>query len=86
MKKTPPSLASASTRQGPPSYQPKLKQPFVHPIELAFAADPLDTRFVDEDRRLTPLGILVQTFHYLRCHLNDVAPDAVAFLEKPNDP
>lgn len=67
----------------PPKYKPKQKS--VHPIEVSFAADPFDPRFVDKDRRLTSLGRLVQTFHYLRCHLIEAAPDAVTFLENQND-
>jgi hypothetical protein len=65
--------------KGPPAYKPKPKP--VHPIEVSFAADPFDPRFV-KDQRLTPLGIMVQTFHYLRSRLIEVAPDAVEFLEK----
>lgn len=67
----------------PPKYKPKQKP--IHPIEVSFAADPFDPRFVGKDRRLTPLGIMVQTFHYLRSHLIAAAPDAVDFLENQND-
>lgn len=80
MKSNPSSLATVRT--GPPAYKPKQKP--VHPIDASFAADPFDPRFVGRDRQLTPLGRLVQTFHYLRCHLIEAAPDAVSFLEKQN--
>lgn len=68
--------------KGPPSYRPKQKP--IHPIEVAFAADPFDPRFYEAgaDRRLTPLGQLVQTFWYIRQQLMVSAPDAVKFLEK----
>jgi hypothetical protein len=82
-QKTSPKRASAPS--GPPKYRPPQKP--VHPIEVAFAADPFDPRFVENtaDRRLTPLGMMVQTFHYLRQHLMRACPDAVRFLEKQDE-
>jgi hypothetical protein len=56
----------------------------IHPIERAFSADPFDPRFI-HNQRLTPLGILVQTFDYLRQHLMQACPDAVKFLETIDD-
>jgi len=55
-----------------------------HPIEKAFSADPFDPRFyrAAPELTLTPLGIMVQTFDYLRRHLMRECPDAVRFLEK----
>jgi hypothetical protein len=58
-----------------------------HPIEKAFSADPFDPRFykASPTLTLTPLGIMVQTFDYLRQHLMRECPDAVKFLETFND-
>lgn len=75
------SLAKSPAAKGPPKHKPKQKP--VHPIEVAFAADPFDPRFYEgsADRRLTPLGMLVQSFWYIRQQLMVACPDAVEFLE-----
>lgn len=72
--------------KGPPKYTPKPVRAKVHPIEQDFFADPFDPRFQEgeslTDQRLSPLGMLVQTFGYLRSRLLDVCPDAVEFIER----
>lgn len=79
-------MSSESTApKGPPKHVPKRKP--THPIEVSFAADPFDPRFVEgsADRRLTPLGMMVQTFWYLRQRLMEVCPDQVKFLESMDE-
>src|SRR5690606_38371963 len=80
-------MAKRKKTSGPPRYTPKPRPVPPHPIDLAFAADPFDARFTTrgpgiEDRRLTPLGLLIQTYHYLRQRLVHECPDAVEFIEQ----
>lgn len=48
----------------------------------AFAADPFDPRFRDEDHNWTPLGAIVQAYWELRCSVQRYAPDMLEFLDK----
>lgn len=48
----------------------------------AFAADPFDPRFRDEDHNWTPLGSLVQAYYELRQCLNRHCPDTLKWLDE----
>lgn len=66
----------------PPTYSPPpfVASPGQTPGE-AFAADPFDKRMVDKDLTLTTLGVIVQSYWYMREHIRKVAPDVLKFLE-----